>query len=314
MSPAARLTIAIPTFNRAFYVTTAIDSLREQANASERWRVVVVDNNSTDDTAERLALLAAQWPRLTVLFEPEPGASVARNRALAWSAQHGAGQDGEGYILYVDDECKFQPDYVDRALAIIDRHKPRMFGGPIHPWYVVPPPAWFRPEYGSYSLPWATGLSDRISLSAGNMGFSIAALAAIGGFDPARGPRGTRLAFGEETAVENRMLAMFGADAVWFDPDLVNFHAVRPEKFRWRQMLREHFLRGMARGELQAAGLVSPPGDPVPETLRPRPRPNAGTSGIRADLPGETVRLCLGAVRRAGLAWFKLTRASRQAD
>ena len=72
------LTLAIPTFNRAFYVTAAIESLRQQTNTSARWRVVVVDNNSTDDTAARLKEKAAQWPRLTVLFEPTPGASIRR--------------------------------------------------------------------------------------------------------------------------------------------------------------------------------------------------------------------------------------------
>ena len=309
MSDAPTLVIGIPTFNRAFYVAGAIDSLRGQANASARWRVVVVDNNSTDDTAARLALLSAQWPRLTALFAREPGASIARNRALAWAAET-CGRDS--YILYADDECKFPADYVDRALALIDAHRPAMFGGPIHPWYVTPPPAWFRPEYGSYSLPWATGLSDRISLSAGNMGFAVAALQQIGGFDPARGPRGNVLAYGEETAVENRMVATFGPDAVWFDPDLVNLHAVRPEKYEWRQLLREHFLRGMARGELQAAGLVARPGETVPETLRPRPRPVAAAAEPAlpelARLLDRAVRVGLGATRRAGLAWFRLSR------
>ena len=308
MSDAPRLVIAIPTFNRAFYVAGAIESLRGQANTSDRWCVVVVDNNSSDDSAARLALLAAQWPRLTVLFEREPGASIARNRALTWAAET-CGADS--FILYADDECKFPAAYVDRALAIVDQHRPAMFGGPIHPWYVTPPPSWFRPEYGSYSLPWATGLSNRISLSAGNMGFAVSALQQIGGFDPARGPRGTRLAFGEETAVENRMVATFGPDAVWFDPDLVNLHAVRPEKYRWRQMLKEHFLRGMARGELQAAGLVAQPGEVVPAALRPRPRPpeaaGPAVSGVTR-LQDRAVRLGLGVTRRAGLAWFKLRR------
>ena len=295
------LTLAIPTFNRAFYVTTAIASLQTQVNTSERWRVVVADNNSTDDTARRLAPVAAAWPRLTVLPEPEPGASHARNRALELA--------GTGYILYADDECKFPPDYIDRALAIIDRHGPKMFGGPILPWYVTPPPAWFPPEYGSYSLPWATGQSDRISLSAGNMGFEVAALRAIGGFDPARGPRGQTLAFGEETAVENLMLARFGPASVWFDADFVNFHAVRPEKYRLRTLVREQFLRGIARVELTRAGLVAVPGDAVPECLRPRTDLAVQlTPWFPSRWRHRVVTLGLGAVRRAGVAWAGLTR------
>ena len=294
-----RLTLAIPTFNRAFYVTTAIESLRAQANTSDRWRVVVADNNSTDDTAAQLAPIATQWPRLTVLFVPEPGASIARNRALEAA--------GDGYVLYADDECKFPPDYIDRALDIIDGRAPKMFGGPILPWYVTPPPAWFPPDYGSYSLPWATGHSDRISLSAGNMGFEVEALRAIGGFDPARGPRGARLAFGEETAVENLMLQRFGPQSVWFDAEFVNFHAVRPEKYRLPTLIGEQVLRGVARVELARAGLIPRPGEIVPDCLKPRPRPlpEAAAAGRWQH---RAVRLGLGLVRRAGVAWAGLQR------
>ena len=125
MTQPPKLTLAIPTYNRAFYVMTAVESLRGQANTSDRWHVVVANNNSSDDTGPRLAAIASEWPRLKVLFVPEPGASIARNRALEAA--------GVGYILYADDECKFPPDYIDRALAIIDRHAPKMFGGPILP-------------------------------------------------------------------------------------------------------------------------------------------------------------------------------------
>lgn len=293
MSVPPLLTLAIPTFNRAVYVTTAVESLRGQANTSDRWRVVVADNNSSDDTAARLAPLAAAWPRLRVLSVPEPGASIARNRAM----EHA----GAGWVLYADDECKFPPDYIDRALAIIDRRAPKMFGGPILPWYVEPPPTWFPPEYGSYSLPWATGRSDRISFSAGNMGFGVDALQAIGGFDPARGPHGTRMAYGEETAVENLMLARFGPDAVWFDPDLVNYHAVRPEKYRWRNLLAEQFGRGVARAELESSGLLAGQDVAVPDCLRPRPAPADALAATHWQ--HRAVRLGLGVVRRAGVMW-----------
>ncbi len=295
MTGLPRLAIAIPTFNRAFYVTTAVESLRAQASTSDRWRVIVADNNSTDDTADRLAVLAAQWPRLRVLHVPEPGASIARNRALEAA--------GDGYILYADDECTFPHDYVDRALAIVNRHAPKLFGGPILPWYVKPPPFWFPPDYGSYSLPWATGRSNRISFSAGNMGFAVAALKEIGGFDPARGPVATRMAYGEETAVENSMLERFGPDAVWFDPGLVNYHAVRPEKYSWRALIAEQFRRGMARADLGAAGLIVGDDVSVPECLRPRPRPAEMIAGDRWQ--HRAVRLGLGVARRAGVMWAK---------
>ena len=156
----AILTVAIPTFNRADLLGIALQSLAEQDAEPEGWRVLVVDNNCTDQTAVQVSTMATKWPRLSLVSEPRQGLSHARNRALACC--------NSGWLLFVDDECTFPPGYVARALTIVRERRPLVFGGPIRPWYQKPPPAWFRPEYGSFSLPWATGRSNRIFLSGGN--------------------------------------------------------------------------------------------------------------------------------------------------
>ena len=82
------------------------------------------------------------------------------------------------------------------------------------------------------------------------------------------------MAFGEETAVEALMLERFGPDAVWFDPDFINFHAVRPEKYLWRNLPREQFQRGTARARLIQDGIGNAATSrTVPECLKPRPVP-----------------------------------------
>ena len=82
------------------------------------------------------------------------------------------------------------------------------------------------------------------------------------------------MAFGEETAVEALMLERFGPDAVWFDPDFINFHAVRPEKYLWRNLLREQFQRGTARARLIQDGIGNAATSrTVPECLKPQPIP-----------------------------------------
>lgn len=292
------LTVAIPTYNRSAYVTTAIESLRGQTNVSKRWRVVVVDNNSSDDTAVRVRDQAAAWPRLAYVREDKQGLSHARNRALAMCAG--------GWLLFADDEAKFPADYVDRALGIIDTRAPVVFGGPIYPWYPQAPPGWWLDEYGSFSLPWSASTGSRIYLSGGNMGFEVAALRSIGGFDPGLGMRGGAIRFGEETAVELALVARYGGDRIWFDPEFFNFHAVRPEKFSWLHMVREHFMRGMARGEVQSRAALAEVGAVVPECLRARPRP-AETVARSATWRARAMRLGLGVVRRVGLGWFRLS-------
>ncbi len=296
------LTIAIPTFNRVFYVTTAIESLRSQTNSSGRWRVVVVDNNSTDETLSALQKISIDWPRLSVVKEPKQGLSHARNRALEMC--------GDGWLLFADDESKFPMDYVERALGIVDTRQPVMFGGPIYPWYTQVPPKWWSDDYGSFSLPWQAGPDGRIYLSGGNMGFDVEALRSVGGFDPELGMRGKAIGFGEETLVELAIVSRFGGERVWFDPEFINFHAVRPDKFRVSHMLREHFQRGIARAKLPGFSSIIDRAAPTPESLRARPAPVRVVQRGRR-LQQRALHYGLAAVRRFGAYSWEARRLVR---
>ena len=237
------LHLCIPTYNRSHLVEEAICSLQLQDNAGPRWRLLVVDNASSDDTPQRLARLQRKWPRLITVRENRQGLSHARNRGIAECAS--------GWILFADDECTFPTDYVSRALSVIDRYAPVLFGGPVYPRYHDSPPRWWRDNYGTYSIPSLLGRSDRIFFSGGNMGYSVAALRKLGGFDPHLGMRGNRLGYGEETAVEEVLLQDYPPQSIHYDPDLFNFHLVRPEKYQWSHLLHEHFSRGLSRAYIK---------------------------------------------------------------
>jgi glycosyltransferase involved in cell wall biosynthesis len=72
--------------------------------------VVIVDNGSTDATPVRLAAWRAdQSFPVTLLHEPQPGLSRARNRALA--AVRGR------IVAMTDDDCVLHPDYLGRLAA-----------------------------------------------------------------------------------------------------------------------------------------------------------------------------------------------------
>jgi len=75
---AAPLTFSIVTssFNHARFIERTIRSVREQSHA--RVQHIVVDNLSTDGTAEILA----RWPHLTVIREPDGGQADAINKGF----------------------------------------------------------------------------------------------------------------------------------------------------------------------------------------------------------------------------------------
>ena len=96
MMPEKRLSLVIATYNRCAKLCTTLDSLLVQTLPQEQWEVVVVNNNSTDDTAARFADYVAAHPQLDarMVLETEQGVSAARNRGIAESR-------GE-YIVVID--------------------------------------------------------------------------------------------------------------------------------------------------------------------------------------------------------------------
>jgi len=72
-----RVSVIIPTYNSGPLVPEAVTSALGQTRAPAE--VIVVDDGSTDDTAERLAQFG---PPVRVILQPNGGASAARNRGL----------------------------------------------------------------------------------------------------------------------------------------------------------------------------------------------------------------------------------------
>jgi glycosyltransferase involved in cell wall biosynthesis len=72
------------------------------------WRLLVVDNGSTDGTAE----LLASYSRLCLrrLHEPQPGKNRALNRALAEALAMPF--DIDGLFVFTDDDATPAPDWL----------------------------------------------------------------------------------------------------------------------------------------------------------------------------------------------------------
>lgn len=86
--------------------------------------MLVVDNGSTDGTADVLEDFARRAPMPVVLLrEPAPGLSRARN--VGWRAARG------GVIAFTDDDCYPDPEYIDRIHAVFDDASLGYAGGAI---------------------------------------------------------------------------------------------------------------------------------------------------------------------------------------
>jgi glycosyltransferase involved in cell wall biosynthesis len=106
--------VIIPTYNRASFVTKAIDSvLRQSFNDYE---VVVVDDGSTDTTRQALGQYGE---RITVVHQANSGVSAARNR--------GIGNANGKWIAFLDSDDEWKENYLARQLEHI-RSNPNVIG------------------------------------------------------------------------------------------------------------------------------------------------------------------------------------------
>lgn len=108
-----RVSVVIPTYNRASLVERAVASVCAQTLPA--LEILVVDDGSTDGTAERLA---DRFPAVEVLRQRNRGVSAARNLGISC----GTGE----WIALLDSDDEWLPEKLERqcaALAAAPEHK-----------------------------------------------------------------------------------------------------------------------------------------------------------------------------------------------
>ncbi|WP_136650453.1 glycosyltransferase [Paracoccus aeridis] len=104
-APSPLISVIIPVWNSERRIAMALEAIARQTAPRDLFEVIVVDNGSTDGTADA----ARRFGFAQVLSEPIPSSYRARNRGLAAAR-------GE-YVLFTDGDCVPDPDWIAQALA-----------------------------------------------------------------------------------------------------------------------------------------------------------------------------------------------------
>ena len=116
-----------------------LESLQQQAGCGPgEVEVIVVDNNSSDDTKATVEEFVPGWilGNLLYLFEPRQGKQFALNRGIAECR----GQ----CIAFTDDDILFAPDWVQNIRNIFAKHDVSLAGGKtVIEWPTGGPPDWY---------------------------------------------------------------------------------------------------------------------------------------------------------------------------
>ncbi|CAH2397564.1 glycosyltransferase [Mesorhizobium ventifaucium] len=103
------VSIIIPVWNGEGRIVATLQSIANQTAPKSCFEVIVVDNGSTDGTAE----VVRRFPFVKFLSEPQPGSYRARNLGLAAAR-------GE-FVLFTDGDCVADPDWVMQAISATKR-------------------------------------------------------------------------------------------------------------------------------------------------------------------------------------------------
>jgi len=114
--------IVIPTFNRLSSLKRTLDSVFHQTFNPGEYEVIVVDDGSSDGTAEYLTALASAR-RIHYLRQEHKGPACARNAGIR--AARGT------YIAFTDDDCVVPPQWLQELLMVFEKEGASLIGGAV---------------------------------------------------------------------------------------------------------------------------------------------------------------------------------------
>lgn len=298
-----RVTVAICTWNRAKLLRVTLVALcQQELPAGVSWEVLVVDNNSPDDTAAVVQEFMGKLP-LRYLFEGRQGKSYALNRVLDESTSD--------WVVFTDDDVRLPTGWLGayvRATVAADSDV-AFLGGPVAPWFVTPPDPTLAEAFpevrgGFCEVPIQADpeihvdgilpVGANCALHRGRLGNRR--------FDPRLGPTGGGRIIGEEHKMFRELLSN-GLRGRWV-ADAGLEHYVIPARLKPGHLCRTFFDLGrmnvLTNGMPSGRRLVGVPIWAVQQFAVAVAQ--AGASRMCGDRVDSYRQLAL-AVRRAGLAW-----------
>lgn len=239
------VTVILCTYNRCQSLSKALQSVAaSEMPSSIVWEVLVVDNNSRDQTREVVEGFARlHLDRFRYLFEPRPGKSHALNAGI---------REAHGDILaFIDDDVTVEKTWLHNLTAVLDGNTWAGAGGRIIPDRAFTPPPWL-PLDGPNNMGGILALFDlgntAIELDqppfGTNMAFQKKMFEKHGGFRLDLGPRPGSELRNEDTEFGRRLLN--AGERLRYEPSARVYHRIPEERLKKGYFLKFCFSHGRA--------------------------------------------------------------------
>ena len=229
-----RVTVAIPTYNRAAFLRQTLDGIARQDFPRDQFEVLVIDNNSPDDTRAVVTALADRKPAPRYFLESKQGLDHARNRAIA---------EAKGdIILFADDDILVRPDWISQMQAPFTAGPARIgaVGGEVIPIFPDGLPEWVAEWHAPLAFrPDAGPLPDRDYPMGANLAFPKWVFDRLGPFHAALDRTAESYFSGGDSEMIRRVRAA-GLE-VWFAPAAAVQHQMPASRTTFRYAARHAF-------------------------------------------------------------------------
>ena len=244
--PKPAISVVICTYNRSVYLPKALGSLYNQTISKEQFEVIVVNNNSTDNTEQVCKDFIENHADGQFFYtnEKEQGASFARNTGALLAK-------GE-FLCFMDDDAIAKSDYLAQILAFFKTHPDAGgLGGRIIPRYIPEEPKWMSHFVSSlvgnfdYSKEVCVFSPNKYPLES-NMIIRKSDFDQVKGFNTALpGVKGTLRIGGEGKEFFLKLKAI--GRTIYYHPEVIVDHVVETQKLTPEYMYR--VASGIGRGE-----------------------------------------------------------------
>lgn len=230
-----RVTLAVCTWNRAAFLRQTLAGIARQDYPPEALEVLVIDNNSTDDTRAVVAEFAGGPHAPRHVLETRQGLDHARNRGIT---------EAKGdIILFADDDILVESDWVREIatpFAADDSRRIGCVGGEVEPVFPDGLPDWVREWHAPLKFrPEAGPLPPQHSPMGANFALPQWVLAKVGPFATGLDRQGKNLFGGGDGEMVRRVRA--AGYEVWFAPAAKVRHQMPASRTTFRYAARHAF-------------------------------------------------------------------------
>lgn len=239
MTEQPTVTFIICTYNRAGYLRDTLASMINSGPSSDLFEILVIDNNSTDNTPAVVQEISESKPEVELRYikETQQGLSFARNRGIKEARSPN--------LVFLDDDILAAPSLLPAWVSFFSKHPEAIAaGGKIHVQFDAPRPSWMShfllPLLGYHDLGDSLKKYPQNKYPfGGNMGFKKSIFNEVGYFDTGLGRKGESLNAGEEKELFRRLRSI--STDIYYLPDAFLYHRVGEQRLT-REYIRKQAL------------------------------------------------------------------------